>query len=168
MVLTCYQQPPAHSYTLPPKSAHSFQCFTTIPVLSALCFKIILAHWAPWCLCFLDVPWWLVPWVLWTQHVQSKPLLPEPVVTILANGPTLTQMPKPETWKLLFSPSLPRSNWLARRIELPFPGNIISLVNLGFPSHGHWKSSWATGGLFRLGWVVSLKLPRINVCATLY
>lgn len=43
-------------------------------------------------------------WALQTQHVQSEHfllfLLLDSVVTIMAHGPTLTQLPKPVTWKL--------------------------------------------------------------------
>lgn len=161
----------SHSLTLPRKPAHSLQCFRYHPNAAStwLCLKPILASWVPapdlepvlaWC------PLVSVPRAPWTQYGQPKLLLPEPVVTLSANEPTLFGLPKPETWwgvgrLILFSPSLPRSSWLARRMELPFHRNTISLPLLVFPSRGHWKSPLATtgSGLFPLGWVVSFKSP---------
>lgn len=155
----------------PRKPAHSLQCFMYHPNAAStwLCTKPVLAPWVPapdlepvlaWC------PLVSVPRAPWTQYGQPKLLLPESVVTISANEPTLFGLPKPETWwgvgrLILFSPSLPRSSWLARRMELPFHRNTISLPLLVFPSRGHWKSPLATtgSGLFPLGWVVSFKSP---------
>ena len=86
------------SYSLPP-SQHIHSC--------ALCQQLTLSQhlisplsslmpMLPWC------PLVTAPWVPWTQHIQSELLFPESAVTILAHGPTLTQLPNPEIWKLAF------------------------------------------------------------------
>lgn len=174
MVLACGQQPSAYlSHTPPPKPAHSPQCFMYYPRDTSTwpCLKSVLTSWAPapdvepllsWCSLVT------VPWAPWTQHVQPKLLLPDPGETIWANGLTVTQLPEPDAWDLYFSPSLPRSSWLARGMELPFQRNTISLAHHGLPSCGHQKSTLATGdGLFWQGWVVSFRSPEINACKTL-
>lgn len=163
----------------PRKPAHSLQCFRYHPNAAStwLCTKPVLAPWVPapdlepvlaWC------PLVSVPRAPWTQYGQPKLLLPEPVVTLSANEPTLfgkwaniVRIAQARNLVggvgrlILFSPSLPRSSWLARRMELPFHRNTISLPLLVFPSRGHWKSPLATtgSGLFPLGWVVSFKSP---------
>lgn len=109
MALACCRQPPAHlSHTLPPKPAHLPQCFMYHPGAASIwpCLEAVLAPWVPAPGAEPLLPWFplvTLPWTPWSQHVQPKLLLPDPGVSISANGPTVTQLPKPETWELGFS-----------------------------------------------------------------
>lgn len=113
---------------------------------------------APWC------PLVTVP--LGTMNSKCSTWTPFP---LRPSSHHLGKWAKPETWELLFSPRLPGSNWLLRRMELSYFIATISLALLDLPSCGHWNSPLATEyGVFQQGWVVSFKSPRIDVCETLY